>query len=524
MADLPDWSRKAANAPPGRDWTENVLSGTGFQIPLELYCFYSGSELGSDGFPRNGSLWEDGSYEGEGACSLFDVTGETDSRALLVLPESGAGLWKIVRKQDRVTFLPSAGQWRIKVYAGNEPDWQYHPFPFRNLPETDSRTHHAFVRGLLDFLAGTRRSPANGIVFQSPQTSIGKGYSGDGIPDTFFQFCSAYRHLSEPRKAYFRSQLDWLGNHLRFDGCVPWGGCRQDVPYYHIWKRPDCGMFFDGNGLWLEMERLLYRIDKTMPDPEKVIRAADFYLHYMTENGLVAAESKQRGCEWADLLQNGWHSSLVNVIAYRGLDAAAELMAVCNQSELSDRYRRSAARLKKAFNLPLEQDGLFTGRGFADWRDPDGKVHPLWRIDTHMLAILWDVIEPDKIEPVMQYFTEKYFADEPAVPAPYLLDGAWYDEQHDDMLENTRTYGCGTASMPGRMVGPMIAALRKLGRNDVADHIFDLTVDLSSRELALWEYYDRSGKGYGARSYIEHALPPLYAWELTEINKTEVKP
>ena len=50
------------------------------------------------------------------------------------------------------------------------------------------------------------------------------------------------------------------------------------------------------------------------------------------------------------------------------------------------------------------------------------------------------------------------------------------------------------------------------------------TVGLSTREQALWEYYDRSGKGYGARSYIEHALTPLYAWELTEINKTEVKP
>jgi len=74
------------------------------------------------------------------------------------------------------------------------------------------------------------------------------------------------------------------------------------------------------------------------------------------------------------------------------------------------------------------------------------------------------------------------------------------------------------------MTGPMIAALRKLGRNDVADHIFDLSVGLSVREQALWEYYDRSGKGYGARSYIEHALAPLYAWELTEINKTEVKP
>ncbi|MBO4632615.1 MAG: hypothetical protein J5858_11895 [Lentisphaeria bacterium] len=516
---LETWEKiKTASA--GLEWiAEDPVQS--IQLPPELYCFYSSDDLGSDGFPQNGSLWEDGSYEGRGCCSVFDVTAAPDSPALLAVPVSGKAEWKIIREGDRISFLPAPGVWRLSVYRGNEPDWRHHEFPFRDLPEAEPLTRHAWIRGLLDFLSGTRRSPANGVVFQSPQTSSTKGYSGDGIPDTFFQFTAVYRFLSEKRKSFFRSQLDWLGNHMRFDGCIPWGGCRQDMPYYHIWKRSDCGMFFDGNGLWLEMTRLLYRFDRIMPDPEKVIRAADFYLHYMTESGLVAAESKMKGCEWADLLRNGWHSSLINVIAYRGLDAAADLMEICHQHELADRYLRAAARLKKALNRPLAENGLFTGTGFVDWRDVDGGIHPHWRIDTNMLAIVWNVIENDKIEPVVKYFLEKYFRNEPSVPAPYLLDGAWYDGVHDDMLEGIRTFGCGSASMPGRMCGPLIAAMRKTGRNDIADHFLDKIVKLILHEPALWEYYDPSGKGTGARSYIEHALTPLYALGLSENINTD---
>ena len=82
--------------------------------------------------------------------------------------------------------------------------------------------------------SGTRRSLTNGVYFQSPNTSIGKGYSGDGIPDTFFQFVSTYPFLDEQHKAFFRSQIDYLGNNMRFDNCIPWGGCRLNIPYYHL--------------------------------------------------------------------------------------------------------------------------------------------------------------------------------------------------------------------------------------------------------------------------------------------------
>ena len=497
-------------------------NGVTLHLPPQLYCFYCNDDLGEDGFPQNGSLWEDGSYDGKGICSIFDVTAASDAEALLIQPEDPETKWNISRTDGKISLELASGKWECRIYHGNEPEWKTHGFPFRNLPTTNETIRHACVRGLLDFLAGSRRSVNNGVVFQSPNTAIGKGYSGDGIPDTFFQFCSVYPLLSEKRKAYFRSQLNWLGDHIRFDGCIPWGGCRLDQPYYHLWKRIDCGMFFDANGMWLEMNRLLYRFDNILPDPVKIIRAADFYLHYMTENGLVAAESKQRGCEWADFLQNGWHSSLINVLAYRGLDAAAELMNVCKQTELASRYQTAAARLKKNLNRSLEQGGLFSGTGFADWRDPDGTVHDYWRIDTNMLACVWDVFEPENADRMMRHFLKKYFEDEPAVPAPYLLRGAWFSEQHDDTLEETRSYGGGRASMPGRMGGPLVASLYKTGNKEAAEHILKRLCDLICHEPALWEYYDHEGKGYFNRSYIEHSLAVLYALSLIEINSINI--
>ncbi len=471
-----------------------------------LYCFYVSDELNENGLPQNGALWEDGEYRGKGTCSFFDAVFGRSESGVVLIPDSETQAWIFRRDNDALTLTLSGGKGCLQSYPGNEPDWTHHPFPFRNLPDAAPEVRHACIRGLLDFFAGTRRA-SDGTVFQSPNTSIGKGYGGDGIPDTFFQFIAAYPYLSERRRAWFRSQIEWLGGHMRFDGCIPWGGC-SSLPYYHLWKRPDCGLFFDGNGLWLEMIRRIFLADGIAPDPEKVVHAAGFYLQYLTEDGLVAAESKKKGCEWADLLRNGWHSSLVNVIAYRGLRAAESILSRLEMHELSDRYGRAAARLKKSFNRPVSEGGFSMDTGFIDWRDKDGTVHPHWRIDTNMLAIVWGIASPEQSRRIIHEFKRVYFRNEPAVPAPYLLYGSWM-EPVDDMLEGCRTFGCGRASMPGRMGGTAVAALRMCGENEAAEHLFKKLVQLVNHEPSVWEYYSLDGKGEGQRSYIEHSLSPL---------------
>ena len=487
-------------------------------LPIDLYCYYTDSVPGKDGFPQNGSLFEDGTFEGNNTTSFFDVTANKDANALLLISlDKENNNWKFTRENDKLTLILLNGKWEIKLYCGNEPDWNTHYFPFRNLPKVDESLHHVYIKGLLDFLAGTRRSLTNGVYFQSPNTSIGKGYSGDGIPDTFFQFISTYPFLDEQHKAFFRSQIDYLGNNMRFDNCIPWGGCRLNIPYYHLWKRTDCGMFFDANALYLEMTYLLYYFDNIIPDVTKVIRAADFYLHYSTENNLVAAESKKRGCEWADLLQNGWYSSIINVLAYRGLKSASRLMDVCQVPELAHRYDVIAERLKEQLNKDISNGGLFDKNGFIDWQDKDGTNHNYWRIDTHMLACIWDAATKENQEIILKYFIEEYFKDEPAVPTPYLLNGSWFTEERDDMIMETRSYGCGTASMPGRMAGPLIAALRKRNNHQLADYFQNKLQDFLAKEKAIYEYYLKDGTGCAARSYIEHSLVLLYAHNLTEL-------
>lgn len=479
-----------------------------FVLPFGLVSFYVEDLPGRCGLPQNGTLFEDSEYTGDKTVSIFDpVLNRSGFGVVFSPPEQGH--WVFRRSADQLSVTLTAGSWTVHAYAGNEPDWNVHPFPFRNLPEEMTDFHHARMRGLLDFCAGTRTA-ANGLYYQAPNTAIGKGYGGDGIPDTFFHFISVYEHLSEKRQACFRGQFEWLGDHMRFDGCIPWGGCNHDQPYYHLWKRPDCGMFFDGNALWLEVMRRLTRTGY-QPDLTKVVRAADFYLHYLSPDGLlVAAESKMLGCEWADLIKNGWKSSIINVLAYRGLLAASEILHVFGEQELASRYEKAAARLKYGINLPVDAGGLWGGDGFVDWVEPNGRPVRTWRIDTNMLAIVWDVATSEHAQELFAHFKKVYFTDEPAVPMPYLLSGSWL-EPEDKMLENCRGFGCGRASMPGRMGTSAVAAARKLGDLDTANHILKKLTDLINQQEALWEMYDHAGHGSGARSYVEHSVAVMLA-------------
>lgn len=483
---------------------------TPFQLPPEYVSFYISDEPGDTRWPRNGTLFDDSEFAGTGSASFFDPVLNRSEFGLLMKQKSENALWKFHRENDILTIILPAGEWEFSTYKGNEPDWSFHGFPFRNFPEESAELHHSRIRGLLDFCAGTRTAE-EGFHYQSPNSMIGKGYLGDGIPDTFFHFMGVYDHLSEKRQGWFRKQFEWLGDHMRFDGCIPWGGCRNSQPYYNVWKRPDCGSFFDGNGLWLEvMNRLTgigYEADLT-----QVVRAADFYLHYLSpEGGLIAAESKLRGCEWADLLQNGWKCGLINVLAYRGLIAAENILKIRGEAELSSRYGFAAKRLKDAINKPVSEGGLWMGNGIADWIEPDGTIVDTWRIDANMLAIIFDAVTPEHAKELYSFFRTEIDKWNPPVPFPYLLNCRW-DTPVDHMLEGRLEFGCGTDAMPGRMGAAAIGAARKMGDHAFADKIQKQLVDLINKNEYVYEKYRLDdGVGYGCRSYIEHAVSVMLA-------------
>lgn len=487
----------------------SLNEGKILRLPDEFVSFYLSDEPGDTGWPRNGTLFEDSEFSGTGSVSFFDPVLNRSSFGILMIQKTENAVWRFHREKDVLTVILSPGEWEFRSYEGNEPDWAFHGFPFRNLPEESAELHHCRIRALLDFCAGTRTAD-EGFHYQSPNSVIGKGYPGDGIPDTFFHFISVYDHLSEKRQGWFRKQFEWLGDHMRFDGCIPWGGCIHGQPYYNVWKRTDCGMFFDGNGLWLEVMNKLTK-DGYQADLAQVVRAADFYLHYLSpDGGVVAAESCLRGCEWADLIRSGWKCGLINIIACHGLLAAENILKIRGESELSARYGFAAKRLKEALNRPTAEGGLWMGNGFADWVRPDGSVADTWRIDANMLAIIWDAATPEHAAELYTFFRKEIDRLNPPVPFPYLLRGRW-DSPEDCMLDGCREFGCGTDAMPGRMGAAAAAAARKMGDVIFAGKIQKQLADLINQNAFIWEKYSSDGTGYGSRSYIEHAVSVMLA-------------
>jgi len=485
------------------------LDNIAFGLDPDLRYFYCSEDVTSDGTPLAGALHTDGCFCGQGSLSLFSVVDAQPGWGVYI--DSSDALWKIVRAGDGLRLVLQTPGACLYAYQGNEPDWSRHPFPFRDLPEADSITKHAFIRGLLDYFGGTRRGKG-GVIFQRPSTN--DGYGEDGIPDAYFQFLGSYPYISDQRRGFWKEQIDWLGEHMHFDGCIPWGGCQSGIPYYHIWNSDNYGLFFDANGLWLDMVYRMWKCGNITPNISLVIRAADFYLHYMTVDGLVAAESKMKGCEWADLLINGWHSSLINILAYRGLRVTAEMLEYYGSPELAGRYLGFATRLRGAMNRNVAEGGLWNCNGYIDWRDVEGNIHPHYRIDTHMLSVIFGVSTTEQMNEIWQAFADHPFK-ESTIPAPYLLYGSWL-EPVNDMLEDCTAWHGGRDTMIGRCGATLIAALRRAGKKDMAEKYLACLVNIIAASPAVYETYTVEGVPSGARSYIEHALAPLIAVTLSE--------
>ncbi|MDD2711210.1 MAG: hypothetical protein PHV34_24805 [Verrucomicrobiae bacterium] len=476
-------------------------SSSCFLLNPSLLYFYNDEKLSADGFPLAGALHKDESFRGTGPLSCFDVTLNGLNQGIVIDP-SPNGAWQLARAGGRICLTIDSDKLSLRSYQGHEPDWKIHPFPFRNIPFTKDPLRHAMIRGLLDFFGGTRGAMGSATVFQKPNTN--SGYGLDGIPDTYFQFLGAYPYISDLRRSYLESHLEWLGSHIRADGCIPWGGVPSGKPYYHLWISEKCGLFFDGNALWLDMVYRVWLETGRLPETDKIIRACDFYLHYMTPDGLVAAESKMRGCEWADLLQNGWHSSLINVLAVRAFQVTEAMLRAARHHELADRYRGAGQRLRNRLNQSIQQGGLWNGNGYVDWRDPKGGLHPHYRLDTHALAILFDVPEPWQMKKILQTLREHPLPAK-VPPAPYLLMGNWREPQND-MLDDCTSWDFGRATMCGRCGATLVAALRRLGEKKWSQTLESKLVDMIVHERGVPEYYMPDGTPMRAVSYIEHAL------------------
>jgi len=92
------------------------------------------------------------------------------------------------------------------------------------------------------------------------------------------------------------------------------------------------------------------------------------------KNGGIAEE---KASDWLDIVWASHENAFVNAQMYEALNLWADCERVLGDRQKAKYYTEVAARLKNAFNLPIENGGFWSEakQQFVYWRDKDGSVH-----------------------------------------------------------------------------------------------------------------------------------------------------
>ncbi|MFD1141132.1 hypothetical protein ACFQ4C_08435 [Larkinella insperata] len=87
--------------------------------------------------------------------------------------------------------------------------------------------------------------------------------------------------------------------------------------------------------------------------------------------------AEQKASDWVDIVWASYENAFVNAQLYESLTLWADCERVLGNRQKAAYYVSVAARLKKAFNLPVEKGGFWSAakRQYVYWRDKDGSVH-----------------------------------------------------------------------------------------------------------------------------------------------------
>lgn len=87
--------------------------------------------------------------------------------------------------------------------------------------------------------------------------------------------------------------------------------------------------------------------------------------------------AEKKASDWLDIVWASYENAFVNAQMYEALNLWANCEKTLGNKEKAARYIEIAARLKKAFNKPVEQGGFWSQakRQYVYWRDNDGSVH-----------------------------------------------------------------------------------------------------------------------------------------------------
>ena len=99
------------------------------------------------------------------------------------------------------------------------------------------------------------------------------------------------------------------------------------------------------------------------------------------ENGIFEMKngniSEKKASDWLDIVWASYENAFVNAQMYEALNLWADAEMVLGDSSKSAFYKNIAEKLKRSFNLPVEEGGFWSEskKQYVYWRDNDGSIH-----------------------------------------------------------------------------------------------------------------------------------------------------
>ena len=87
--------------------------------------------------------------------------------------------------------------------------------------------------------------------------------------------------------------------------------------------------------------------------------------------------SDKKASDWLDIVWASYENAFVNAQMYEALNLWADSEMVLGDSSKAAYYKEVAEKLKKSFNLPVEEGGFWSEskKQYVYWRDKDGSIH-----------------------------------------------------------------------------------------------------------------------------------------------------
>ncbi|GAB3512419.1 hypothetical protein GCM10027341_53160 [Spirosoma knui] len=135
--------------------------------------------------------------------------------------------------------------------------------------------------------------------------------------------------------------------------------------------------------------------------------------------------AEQKASDWVDIVWASYENAFVNAQLYEALTLWADCERVLGNLQKATYYVANAARLKKAFNQPVEKGGFWSEakQQYVYWRDQDGSVHGDNLVTpVNFAAIAFGLCDdPKRINQILQQI-EQRMADEKLFHWPLCFD------------------------------------------------------------------------------------------------------